>query len=312
MDLHPAVAHLAPLLGTWRGGGRGHYPTIDPFEYTEEVTFGHVGKPFLAYSQRTKGVDGAPLHAECGYWRPTGEWGLELLIVHPSGIAEILVGEVAETHFGLVVMLEAGAADGAEASGAGRRRGRRRRGGRRRGSPRGGRRRGSGRRGSGRRGSGRRGGRHGYAGGRRGTHRHQREPGGPGPHRQAGGRHRAPHLRRRRHDALRRAHGRCGPPHDPPPGSHPPPQRLTLEVIPAESLPSGQHDPSSGSHDPSSRRRPGSTAQHVDPRSPRLHSSSAPLGGAAVRGGAAGRRSGAGRGGGPGRGGAAVRRCGAG
>ena len=119
MDLHPAVAHLAPLLGTWRGGGQGHYPTIDPFEYTEEVTFGHVGKPFLAYSQRTKGVDGAPLHAECGYWRPTGEWGLELLIVHPSGIAEILVGEVAETHFGLVVMLEAGAADTAEASGAG-------------------------------------------------------------------------------------------------------------------------------------------------------------------------------------------------
>ena len=119
MDLHPAVAHLAPLLGTWRGGGQGHYPTIDPFEYTEEVTFGHVGKPFLAYSQRTKGIDGAPLHAECGYWRPTGDRGLELLIVHPSGIAEILVGEVAETHFGLVVMLEAGAADTAETSEAG-------------------------------------------------------------------------------------------------------------------------------------------------------------------------------------------------
>ena len=39
--------------------------------------------------------------------------------MHPSGIAEILVGEVSETHFGLVVMLEAGAADTAEASGAG-------------------------------------------------------------------------------------------------------------------------------------------------------------------------------------------------
>ena len=108
MDLHPAVAHLAPLLGIWRGAGRGDYPTIDPFEYTEEVTIGHVGKPFLAYNQRTKSADGTPMHAECGYWRPAGEQGLELLIVHPSGIGEMLVGTVTETHYGLLVMLRAG------------------------------------------------------------------------------------------------------------------------------------------------------------------------------------------------------------
>ncbi len=118
MDLHPAVAHLAPLLGTWRGAGRGDYPTIDPFEYTEEVTIGHVGKPFLAYSQRTKGADGSPLHAECGYWRPAGERGLELLIVHPSGIGEMLVGTVTETHYGLLVMLQAGAGGPVDAAGA--------------------------------------------------------------------------------------------------------------------------------------------------------------------------------------------------
>lgn len=126
MELHPAVEHLAPLLGTWRGGGRGDYPTIEPFEYTEEVTIGHAGKPFLAYGQRTKGTDGAPLHAESGYLRPAGERGLELLIVHPSGIAEVLVGEVTDTHFGLVMMLRAGAGrptmpccdeDGPEAAG---------------------------------------------------------------------------------------------------------------------------------------------------------------------------------------------------
>ena len=112
MDLHPAVAHLAPLLGIWRGAGRGDYPTIDPFEYTEEVTIGHVGKPFLAYNQRTKSADGTPMHAECGYWRPAGERGLELLIVHPSGIGEMLVGTVTETHYGLLVMLRAGGSEG--------------------------------------------------------------------------------------------------------------------------------------------------------------------------------------------------------
>ena len=110
MELHPAVAHLAPLLGTWRGAGRGDYPTIEAFEYTEEVTIGHAGKPFLAYGQRTKGADGSPLHAEHGYWRPAGERGLELLIVHPSGIAEVLVGKVTETHYGLLAVLRAGAA----------------------------------------------------------------------------------------------------------------------------------------------------------------------------------------------------------
>lgn len=109
MELHPAVAHLAPLLGNWRGGGRGDYPTIEAFEYTEEVRVAHVGKPFLAYSQLTKSPEGAPLHAETGYMRPAGERGLEVLLTHPSGIAEMLVGEVTETHYGLLLIMRAGA-----------------------------------------------------------------------------------------------------------------------------------------------------------------------------------------------------------
>lgn len=95
-ELHPACVPLAFLLGTWRGAGSGVYPTIDGFSYTEELSFTHVGKPFVAYAQKTRDAStGAPLHAEAGYLRPQGDDGrLEMLLAQPSGIAELLEGKV--------------------------------------------------------------------------------------------------------------------------------------------------------------------------------------------------------------------------
>lgn len=91
--LHPQIVPLAGLLGTWSGSGRGDYPTIEPFEYRETVTFSHAGKPFLIYTQGTTDArDGKPLHAEAGYFRPGGEGRVEIVIAHPSGIAEVSEG----------------------------------------------------------------------------------------------------------------------------------------------------------------------------------------------------------------------------
>lgn len=95
IELHPDLAPIAFLTGTWRGEGRGDYPTIEAFTYREEVTFATIpGKPFLTYHQRTRGVGGAPLHTECGYVRPVGTTGAELIIAQPTGVTEIHTGVV--------------------------------------------------------------------------------------------------------------------------------------------------------------------------------------------------------------------------
>lgn len=102
-DLHPALEPIAFLLGEWKGSGRGEYPTIEPFTYTEHLTFAHVGKPFLAYLQRTWAADDSPMHTETGYLRVVGPapgsprgHAVEMLIAQPTGITEVLTGTVVD------------------------------------------------------------------------------------------------------------------------------------------------------------------------------------------------------------------------
>ena len=85
---------LAFLLGTWRGRGDGHFPTMDPTTFEEEIRFWHVGAPLLFYVQWAwEEADGEPLHMETGIWRPVGEGRLAVSVALPR-VAEVSEGTV--------------------------------------------------------------------------------------------------------------------------------------------------------------------------------------------------------------------------
>lgn len=94
MALSPNLSPLAALVGTWTGPGRGEYPTIEDFAYTEELTFTDVGKPFLAYRQRTWGPAGNPMHTETGFLRVPADGVVELTLAQPTGQVELAEGRL--------------------------------------------------------------------------------------------------------------------------------------------------------------------------------------------------------------------------
>lgn len=104
---HEDVVHLAPLFGTWAGGGQGSYPTIEGFGYHQTLSFTPVAnKPLIAYrSATTADDDGRPLHAESGWLRPVGTDGVELLVAQGSGIVEVSEGMVEVTTGGCSLMM---------------------------------------------------------------------------------------------------------------------------------------------------------------------------------------------------------------
>jgi nitrobindin-like protein len=103
MDVVPHVelSSLTFLLGTWAGVGRGEYPTIEAFDYEEEMTFEHVGDPFVLYEQSSwLASDHSPLHFERGFLRPgAGAGEVELCLAHPLGLTEVAHGTLDGTSF---------------------------------------------------------------------------------------------------------------------------------------------------------------------------------------------------------------------
>jgi hypothetical protein len=98
--LHPALEHLAFLVGEWGGLGVVGYPTIQEARYEQEISFSHDGRPFLAYISKTWLIDEdgkriRPSATETGFWRPGKEpRDVEVTLAHASGVVEVYVGEV--------------------------------------------------------------------------------------------------------------------------------------------------------------------------------------------------------------------------
>jgi len=104
---HPALQALLPLLGRWRGTGKGGYPSLPAdFDYAQEICFTHDGRPFLSYRSRAWIIDaeGRPVRPgaqEAGWWRPQADGALEVLFSQPTGISELCVGEARDGRYEL-------------------------------------------------------------------------------------------------------------------------------------------------------------------------------------------------------------------
>ncbi|HAM24438.1 MAG TPA: FABP family protein [Actinobacteria bacterium] len=98
-DLPSELVPYGWLIGTWAGAGVGGYPGTESFQFGQELTFAHDGRPFLSYWSRTWRIDDdgnplEPLAAEAGFWRPQPDNRVEVTMAHPTGVVEIYVGEV--------------------------------------------------------------------------------------------------------------------------------------------------------------------------------------------------------------------------
>jgi hypothetical protein len=96
-NLHPDCAPIAWLLGTWHGNGHGDYPTIDAFQFGQELIFTHDGRPFFHYLARAWIIDetGQKVRAgaiETGFIRAKPEGRVEVVLAHHTGFVEVWYG----------------------------------------------------------------------------------------------------------------------------------------------------------------------------------------------------------------------------
>jgi hypothetical protein len=106
--IHDALLALLPLVGVWRGSGRGVVASTGAqFAYGQQVEIVHDGRPFLAYESRSWLVDdngGLIRQAwrESGFWRPgIGPDDIELVLASNTGQALVFAGTAGDQRWDL-------------------------------------------------------------------------------------------------------------------------------------------------------------------------------------------------------------------
>jgi hypothetical protein len=109
--IHDALLALLPLVGIWRGTGRGVVASSgNEFAFGQQVTIGHDGRPFLAYESRSWLLDddGALIRQawrESGFWRPgAGPDDVELVLASNTGQALVLAGTAGDQRWELATV----------------------------------------------------------------------------------------------------------------------------------------------------------------------------------------------------------------
>lgn len=112
--IHDALLALVPLVGVWRGSGRGVVASSGAeFAFGQQVSVVHDGRPFLAYESRSWLVDDAgevlrQAWRETGFWRPgAGPDDVELVIASNTGQALVLAGQAGDQQWELATVSSA-------------------------------------------------------------------------------------------------------------------------------------------------------------------------------------------------------------
>ncbi|MDR3658958.1 MAG: FABP family protein [Mycobacterium sp.] len=101
-----ALLALLPLVGVWRGEGKGHDADGD-YQFGQQIIVAHNGEDYLTWDARSWRLDQSGAYAgpglrESGFWRfvndPTDPAGqdeslaIELLLAHSAGYVELFYG----------------------------------------------------------------------------------------------------------------------------------------------------------------------------------------------------------------------------